>query len=59
METLEGLVAGHFIGARHMRARRSECRGRLIDLTHRADVLGQRGRVIGGRCEPVALPVRL
>lgn len=48
METLEGLDAGHFIGARHMRARHSKCRGHLIDLTHRADVLGQRDRVIGG-----------
>ena len=59
MDALESLDAGHLIGARHTRARRSQQRGRLIDLTYGADLLGQRGRVIARRCEPVALPVRL
>jgi hypothetical protein len=59
VKPLEGLDAGHLIGTRHMRARRSECRGRLIHLTHGADLLGQVGGVVGWGSEPVALAMRL
>src|SRR5260370_14791059 len=62
VETLERLDAGHLIGACHMRPRRGECRSgliHLIHLTHRADLRGQFGRVVGGWSEPVALAMRL
>ena len=59
VEAFEGLDAGHLIGAGHMHPRRGERWRGLIHLTHRADLLGQFGRVIARRCEPVALAVRL
>ena len=40
VETLQSLDAGHLIRTRHVRARRSKCRSCLIDLAHRADLLG-------------------
>ena len=51
--------AGHLIGATHMRARRRKRRSGLIDLAHRADLLGQFGCVLGRRREPIALAMRL
>ncbi len=59
VETLEGLDASHLIGTGHMRPRRGECRSGLIHLTHRADLRGQFGRVVGGWSEPVTLAMRL
>ena len=59
VETLQGLDAGHLIGAGHMRPRRGECRSGLIHLTHRADLRGQFGPIVGRRSEPIALAMRL
>jgi hypothetical protein len=59
VETFEGLDAGHLIGACHMRARRSQCRGRLIHLAHRADLLDQFSGVVGWWSEPVPLAMGL
>jgi hypothetical protein len=59
VQMLQSLNAGHLIRAHHMRALCRKGGGGAIRLTHGADLLGQRGRVIGGRCEPVALAVRL
>ena len=59
VEPLKGLDAGHFIGARHMRARRSQRRGGLVHRTHRADLLAQRDGVIGRWSEPIPLAMRL
>jgi hypothetical protein len=42
-----------------MRARRSQCRSRLIHLAHRADLLGQFSGVVGWGSEPVALAMGL
>ncbi len=59
VETFSGLDAGHLIGATHMRARRRKGRSGLIDLAHRADLLGQFGSVLGRRSEPIALAMGL
>ena len=59
VEALEGLNAGHLVGACHMRARRGERRSGLIHLTHRADLRGQFGGVVGRGSEPVPLTMRL
>jgi hypothetical protein len=53
------LDAGHLIGARDMRALRSECRGGLIHLTHRADLRGQRDGILNWWSKPVPLAVWL
>ena len=59
VEPLKGLDAGHLIGARHMRARSSQRRGRLIHLADGADLLGQLGGVVGRWSKPVPLAMRL
>ncbi len=59
VEALEGLHTGHLIGTCHMRARRGERRSGLIHLTHRADLRGQFGGIVGRGSEPVPLPMRL
>src|SRR5713226_8149714 len=59
VETFEGLDAGHLIGTGHMGTRRGECRGGLIHLTHRADLLGQFERIVGGWGEPIPFTMGL
>lgn len=59
MQPLQSLNAGHLIGAHHMRALCCKCWRRFIDLTDRADLLGQIHGVIGRWSEPVALAMRL
>jgi hypothetical protein len=59
VETLQSLDAGHLISACHMGTLRSECRGGLIDLTYRADLLGQRDGILSWWSEPVPLAVGL
>ncbi len=59
LQTLKRLDAGHLIGAHHMRARPSQCWGRLIDLAHCADLLGQVGGILGRRSEPIPLAMGL
>ena len=59
MQPFQSLDARHFIGTHHMRALLSKRRGGLIDLTHRADLLAQRGGIVGGWSEPVPLAMGL
>src|SRR5712692_1995092 len=59
VETLECLDAGHLISARHMRTRSGQHRSCLIDLTHRADLLSEFGRVVGRWSEPIPLAMGL
>ena len=47
MQSLQGLNASHLIRAHHMRPLRRKRWSRFIDLTDRADLLGQFGGVIG------------
>ncbi len=59
VEPFEGLNAGHLIGTAHMGTRRGQRGGGLIHLTHRADLLGQCERIVGGWSEPIAFPMGL
>ena len=59
VEAFEGLDAGHLIGAGHMHPRRGERWRGLIHLTHRADLLGQFGGIVGRGSEPIPLAMRL
>ena len=59
VEPFEGLNAGHLIGTAHMGTRRGQRGGGLIHLTHRADLLGQGERIVGGWSEPIAFPMGL
>jgi len=59
VETFEGLDAGHLIGTGYMGTRRGKRGGGLIHLTHRADLLGQCQRIVGGWSEPIAFPMGL
>ncbi len=59
VESFEGLDARHFIGAHHMRTRRGERWSRFIDLTDRADLRGEIGRIVSGWGEPIPLAMGL
>jgi hypothetical protein len=59
MQPLQGLDAGHLIGAHHMRPLRSQRWGSFIDLTDGADLLGQFGGVLRWGSEPVSLAMGL
>jgi len=59
VETFEGLDAGHLIGTGHMGTHRGKRRSGLIHLTHRADLLGQCERIVGGWGEPIPFPMGL
>jgi len=59
VETLEGLDAGHLIGACYMRARSGERRSGLIHLADRTNLFGQLDGVVGRGSEPVPLTMRL
>ena len=59
VQTFESLDAGHLIRARYMRPRCSERWSGLIHLTHRADLRGQFGGVVGRGSEPIPLQMRL
>ena len=59
VKTLEGLDAGHFICAHHMRACRGERWSHLVHLTDRADLLGHSGGIVSGWGEPIPFAVRL
>ena len=59
MQPLQGLNAGHLIGTHHMCTLRRKRWGSFIDLTDRADLLGQFGGVVGRWSEPVSLAMGL
>jgi hypothetical protein len=59
MEPFQGLDAGHLIGTGHMGTRRGKRGGGLIHLTHRADLLGQCERIVGGWGEPIPFTMGL
>jgi hypothetical protein len=59
VETFEGLDAGHLIGTGYMGTRRGKRGGGLIHLTHRADLLSQFERIVGGWGEPIPLTMGL
>jgi hypothetical protein len=59
MKSLEGLDAGHLIGAHHMRPLLSKRGGGFIDLTDGADLFGQLSGIVGRWSEPVPLAMGL
>ena len=59
VETFEGLDAGHLIGTGHMGTHRGKRCSGLIHLTHRADLLGQFERIVGGWGEPIPFTMGL
>ncbi len=59
MKPLQGLDAGHLIGAHHMCPLRRKRGGGLIDLTDGADLFGQVRGIVGRGSEPVALAMGL
>jgi len=59
VETLQCLDSRHLIGTHHMRTLRRKHGSGFIDVTHGADLLGQRRRIVGRRRQPVALAMGL
>ena len=59
VQPLQGLNTSHLIGTQHMGALRGKRRGGFVDLTNRADLLGQLRGVVGWWSEPVPLAMGL
>jgi hypothetical protein len=59
VETLQCLDSRHLIRAHHMGTLRRKHGSCFIDFTYGADLLGQLGRIVGRRRQPVPLAMGL